>query len=178
MDAAMKGYSRARILKSILMGGLIAGILDGLDAVVFFGLTVGVTPARIFKHIASGLLGSRAFRGGWMMVVVGVGLHFLIATGAATVFFIASRKLGFLIRRPFVWGPLFGVAVFAFMYRVVVPLSLITQRTKPMSLLEFGDELLAHMAVGLSIALVANHFSTGQDVHDCSPMVDWKRKFS
>ncbi|MCU1262873.1 MAG: hypothetical protein JWO80_5758, partial [Bryobacterales bacterium] len=47
----------------ILWGGLIAGILDITDALVFFGLR-GAKPIRILQSIAAGLLGPKAFKGG------------------------------------------------------------------------------------------------------------------
>ena len=41
-------------LRAILLGGLIVGALDGLDAIIFFGLR-GVSTIRIFQAIAAGL---------------------------------------------------------------------------------------------------------------------------
>jgi hypothetical protein len=154
--AAFPMVARSAAFQSIAFGGLVAGTLDGLDAILFFEFTKGVPAYRIFQHIASGLLGRSAFQGGWKTVVLGVGLHFLIATGAAATYYLASQILPGLLRRPFVYGPLFGLAVFAFMYRVVVPLSAVTQSTRPMSALEFADEVLVHaFFVGLPIALIA-----------------------
>lgn len=48
----MSSLSPAR---AIAYGGLTVGVLDGLDAVVFFGLR-GVPPLRIFQAIAAGLI--------------------------------------------------------------------------------------------------------------------------
>src|SRR5215831_8081164 len=107
--------ARPRPLATILGGGLLAGLLDGCDAVVFYGLTAGVSPGLIFQHIASGLLGPKAFAGGWPTVALGIALHFLIATGAASVFYAASRLWPAVLRRPWLWGPIFGVGVFFFM---------------------------------------------------------------
>src|SRR5580698_8615783 len=84
-------------VKSILIAGLIAGFLDGMDAVVFIGLFRGIPVPRIFQFIASGALGVRSFQGGWATVLLGVGFHFLIATGAAAVFYILSLKLPMML---------------------------------------------------------------------------------
>lgn len=46
--------------RAIAYGGLTVGVLDGLDAIVFFGLRNGVGPLQIFKGIAGGLAGREA----------------------------------------------------------------------------------------------------------------------
>ena len=57
--------SARSVLRGILVGGLIAGVLDITDAFVFHGLR-GVAPVRILQAIASGLLGRDAFGAGWI----------------------------------------------------------------------------------------------------------------
>ena len=84
---------------------------------------LGIRPAQILRGIASGLLGPKSFHGGWQTAALGAVLHFLIAGSAAGLFYGASRKLRFLTRRPVVSGVLYGIAVYAFMYWVVMPLS-------------------------------------------------------
>src|SRR4029450_10370792 len=79
--------------RALLYGTLAVGILDGLDAIVFFGLRSGATPVRIFKGIAVGLLGRAALSGGWPTVVLGVLLHFLVAFGVVLVYLLASRRI-------------------------------------------------------------------------------------
>lgn len=156
-SVALSSIERPRALETILLGGLLAGVLDGLDAVVFFGWTVGVSPGRIFQHIASGLLGASSFHYGWYTILLGVLLHFTIALGAATVYYGASIIWPFLLRKPFLCGPVFGLGVYTFMYYVVVPLSLVAKRTRPMSNLELINEILVHaLFVGLPIALAAS----------------------
>ncbi|MGH9373027.1 MAG: hypothetical protein ACRD15_16010, partial [Vicinamibacterales bacterium] len=78
--------------RALLYGTLAVGILDGLDAVLFFGLR-GAQPIRIFQGIASGLLGPSAFSGGWATALVGVLLHFFIAFCIVLVFLLASRRI-------------------------------------------------------------------------------------
>ena len=53
-----------------------------------------------------------------------------ILFGALTVttYHFASRRLPSLANRPFVWGPLYGIAVYFVMNLVVIPLSAITSR--------------------------------------------------
>ena len=143
-------------VEAIALGGLVAGVLDGLDAVIFYGLYAGVSPVRLFQHIASGLIGAAAFRGGWATMTLGLVLHFLIATGAAAVFFEAARALPVLSQKPLVSGPVFGIAVFLFMRSVVVPLSAVAaRRSGGVRVPELVDLLFAHMfLVGLPIAVI------------------------
>ena len=49
---------RSSALRTILTAGLIAGILDGLDAVVFIAWIRGIPVERVFQFIASGALGA------------------------------------------------------------------------------------------------------------------------
>jgi hypothetical protein len=103
-------------------GGLFAGIFDVVQAFIGFGL-LGTTQERILQHIAGGILGERSYRMGWKSGVLGFFLHFTIAFTAATVYYVASRKMRVLVDQPVVCGLLFGETVFLFMYFVVLPLS-------------------------------------------------------
>ncbi len=110
--------------QAILLGGLGAGVLDFIGACVT-NASRGVTPLRIAQSIASGLLGAGAYQGGYKTAALGVGLHFVIALGAATVYCAASYKLRFLVEQPWLSGALYGIAVFWFMQLIVLPLSAI-----------------------------------------------------
>ncbi|HSL55065.1 MAG TPA: hypothetical protein VK868_11750, partial [Pyrinomonadaceae bacterium] len=78
--------------------------------------------------------------------------------GATVVFYLASRKLLFLIERPVHFGLLYGIAVYLFMNFVVLPLSLVPQRTMTVSGFIIG--LLTIMfCVGLPIALIVRRYS-------------------
>jgi uncharacterized membrane protein YagU involved in acid resistance len=147
---------RPKALETILIGGALAGIGDGLDAVVYYNLASGVAPARLFQHIASGLLGAESFSGGWPTTLLGVVLHFTIAIGAAAVFYGACQAIPALWKYPWVSGPAYGLVVYAVMHYIVVPMSAVAARKAPMSGMELVDQLLSHMfLVGLPIALMA-----------------------
>lgn len=145
-------------LRAILWGGFLSGALDITAAFVVYG-AMGVRPMPLLKGIASGLLGSSAFAGGWPTALLGLFFEFLIATGAAAVYVFVSRPLGFLIRRPFVSGPLYGIAVYWFMQLVVLPLSRYARHGFSLRLTLIG--IAIHMVcVGLPIALAASRFAT------------------
>jgi len=151
---------RPQAAPTILLGGLIAGILDGLDAVVFYRAAFSVPPTRLFQGIARGLLGSSALTGGWKTVVLGIALHFTVAIGAAAFFYIASLLTPALFRHAWICGPAFGVGLYLFMQHVVIPLSAIPKRTHPAPLMDVLDQLLSHMCfVGLPLALMARRFA-------------------
>jgi hypothetical protein len=155
---------RAFPFKAMLWGGLVAGILDGLDAIVYFGITSGAKPAGIFRYIAGAVIGLAAARGGgWDVVALGVALHFLIALGAAAAYCVASLWMSALVRQPFFWGSIFGVVVYVFMDFVVLPLSLLPQQGHWSSTAVFVNEIVIHvMGVGLPIAWLASHFQNAR----------------
>jgi hypothetical protein len=121
-------------------------------------LRAGVSPIRVLHAVASGLLGAAAFQGGGKTAVLGLALHFLIATVATAVFYFASRQLLFLIERPVMFGLLYGVAVYAFMNFVVLPLSNVAQRPGTVSG-RVINALIIMFCVGLPIALIVRRFS-------------------
>ncbi len=145
-------------LQPIFWGGLIAGTLDICAACLTAWLRRGISPAAVLRFVASGLLGPAALRGGTKTAAIGLALHFLIATGATIVFYLASRKLRFLVERPVHFGLLYGVLVYLFMNYVVLPLSLVPRGTMTVSGFIIG--LLTIMfCVGLPIALIVRRYS-------------------
>jgi hypothetical protein len=148
---ALPALSPAR---AVLFGALTVGVLDGLDAVLFFGAR-GVPATRIFQAIASGLLGPASFRGGTATALLGVALHFVIALGIVAVYHAASRRWTALARHPLAFGPLYGLAAYAVMNGIVLPLSAVAGGgPRPLPVLVNG--LLIHMiGVGLPAALFA-----------------------
>jgi hypothetical protein len=139
-------------LRAVLPAGILAGALDITAAFVVYGAK-GASPKRILQGISSGLLGPAAFRGGWKTVVLGGAFQFFIAVVSAAVFFAASRKLATLVRRPLLWGAVYGIAVYVVMYRIVVPLSRFHAR--PFSWSAAAIAVVIHVfCVGIPIAVV------------------------
>jgi len=153
VDNSSTGHAGA----AILAAGLACGVLDITAAFVNWGLK-GVAPTRVLQGIATGLLGRSSFEGGWSTAALGLACHFLVAFTATTVFYLASRRVPFLTNRPFVAGPLFGIAVYLVMYWIVIPLS--RQRPAPFSWTATITAILIHIVcVGTPIALAVRHYS-------------------
>lgn len=139
--------------RAILLGGITVGVLDALDAFVFFGLR-GVPPFRILQGIASGLLGQAAFKGGLATATLGTVVHFCIATTIVAIYVLASRRVPVLARHPLVYGPLYGLVAWAVMSYIVLPLSAVIIHPRPLPVIVNG--LLIHaFGVGLPSALFA-----------------------
>ncbi len=131
-----------------------AGVLDGLDAALVITALNGVSAVRVFQFIASGLIGTRSFRGGMATAALGVLLHFTIAIGAAATFYFASLRLQLLLRKPLLWGPLYGLAVFLFMHYLVVPSSA-TPKQGSTTAADYLNLIFSHVFfVGIPIALI------------------------
>jgi len=133
------------------------GVFDIVYAFLFFA-RFGARPMRILQSIASGLLGRASFDGGWKTAVLGLFLHFVISFGAATVYYLASRRLVFMVRNAVGAGLAYGIAVYVFMNYVVIPLS--AARKQPFNLEMFVINMIEHMVlVGLPIALATRKFA-------------------
>ena len=106
---------KLKVFATLLWIGLFAGSLDIIDNLIFNQLR-GITPEMVFRYIASGLIGVKAARaGGLASVVLGVAIHYTIALTWTAVFYVASRKLATLSRRPVISGLVYGGAIYLFM---------------------------------------------------------------
>ena len=144
-------------LPAIGITGLVAGTLDICSAFIH-AATRGASPTRVLQFVASGLLGRRSFEGGPTTAALGLGLHFVIAFGATTVFYLASRRLPILHSRPIISGLVFGIGVWLFMNLIVVPLSAAIPRHSPSSdLIQLGIHMFV---IGLTISLLVRRFSS------------------
>ena len=144
-------------LQAILAATLACGILDATAASLQAGLTLKVTPQRVFQGVASGLLGPRALEGGAGTAVLGLALHFLIALIISTIYVLAAQRLPFLLDHPLLAGGFYGIVVYLVMFYVVLPLS--RRAKRPFNLKFALTQLVIHIVIiGWSIALCARHF--------------------
>ena len=146
---------------ALFAGTLIVGTLDILDAFIFFGLR-GAKPIGILQSIASGVLGRPAYQGGTRTALLGLLLHFFIAFGVVATYLVATRLIPALNRRPVIYGMLYGLAVYAVMNFVVVPLSYAALGSGPTPIVVRVNGMLIHMfGVGLPAAVAAARAGRG-----------------
>jgi hypothetical protein len=107
----------------VLLGGLVAGTFDITYACTFWYLKRGLLPTRVLQSVASGVLGDASFTGGGRTAVLGLVLHYCIATSMAVTYFLFARRWSDLWQKPWVYGPLYGVLLYGIMNYIVVPLS-------------------------------------------------------
>ena len=143
--------------KAISIAGLTCGALDISAAIVVYG-SMGSKPLRLLQGIAGGILGPRTYSGGTSTALLGLALHFVIAFGAATVFFLASRVVPLLLDHAVVSGVLYGIAVYFFMNRVVVQLSAATKFPFSIKMMLIG--VIIHIfCVGIPISLSIRRYA-------------------
>jgi uncharacterized membrane protein YagU involved in acid resistance len=148
---------RSRAASAIFWGGLVSGVLDLLYATT--SVVLQGNPAIVLPQaIATGLLGVKSFQGGLPTAILGVALEFLITFVATAVYYLASRKLTFLIRRAVLWGVLYGIAIYFFMNFIVVPLSAAPKFDHTWA--SRASDFLVHMfLIGLPMALAVRRYS-------------------
>jgi hypothetical protein len=151
---------RAKAFDTIVYGGLAIGFLDFLDASIFFPNYYGITFQQVWWGPASGILGRDAARaGGWNTALFGILMHFCVAFSIATVFWLCSRAIPFILKKPVISGLAFGVLAHFVMQCVVVPLS--ARASSPTAVFSeplgsMLNSIIGHaLLVGLPVALIA-----------------------
>jgi uncharacterized membrane protein len=96
--------------------------MDIISAIII-ALWRGSTATRLLQFVASGLLGPQAFQGGTATAALGLALHFFIAFTLVIIFYAARRSVGFVRQHAVASGIIYGLAVYAVMNLVVLPLS-------------------------------------------------------
>jgi hypothetical protein len=137
---------------AILVGGAIAGALD-IAYAIGWAIYRGSNAMHLLQIVASGWLGEAAFEGGWRTAALGLASHFGMAFAYAAFFYFVAKRWDWLVRHAVVAGLLYGLAVFALMNLVVLPLSAFPYPVK-FTGLGPATNLLSHLFFfGLPIAL-------------------------
>ena len=149
-----------RALRTIVTAGLLFGVLDISSAFVIWWQR-GVAIRRGLQGIAAGLLGTKSYEGGLATAGLGLAIHFLVAFVVVSIFYLASRKIRFLTKRPFVSGVFWGIGVYMVMYWIVLPTAFPTFRHR---LSNEVLELAIHIClIGLPTAFIVRRYSEVAD---------------
>ena len=108
-----------------LFGGLFAGTIHAVFWIVVEAVWLrDMSIAEVFQTISSALLGPKAFTLGWISVVLGIALHFLIAAAFGFIYVSFAKRLRFMTVVPYsgMCGVLYGLMVWFFMANVIIPL--------------------------------------------------------
>jgi hypothetical protein len=147
-----------RYLIAILLAGVISGSLDLTFAFTFHGLRSGTGPIRILQSIASGWLGTDAFKDGIAAAVLGFFSHYGILIVASALYLIAMLRLRWMTAHAYVYGIAYGVAIYLVMNFVVLPLSN-APHFKPTVLGTACDFSMHVLVIGPAIALSLKRFA-------------------
>lgn len=149
--------AKGPLISQIAITGLIAGTLDIVAACTQAYIKRGTTPDKVFEYIASAFLGKDAFGGGLGVQIMGLIMHYMIATGWTTLFFLLYPRLGFMRGNKYVIGVLYGVFVQIMMTRVLVPMTQVNQGP-----FNWGGAIQAALilvvCIGIPISLRANKY--------------------
>ena len=108
----------------IILSILVVGTLDLTAAYIDFYIASGKNPFTIVpKYISSAVLGMKAFSGDTGTIILGMGLHYIIAAIFTIFFFLIYPRLGELKSRRFLLGILYGIFMWSIMRFIVVPAS-------------------------------------------------------
>jgi hypothetical protein len=146
-------------LRGILTGAVIAGVLDATFAVIIDVVILrAFSLLGVLQWIASGALGSAAFNGGLATAALGVAIHFALAAFFATIYWIASLRIGALRTHAVPFGILYGALIWLVMDLIVLPNSGVPKAA--FNPLVFAAFLLDHaFFVGVPIALAIERYT-------------------
>lgn len=149
-----------RPARALLLGTVTVALVEATETSIFWWLRAGITPWRIFRYIASGLVGPQAFEGGPAMMWLGVAIHFFNAFVIVGAYLLASRPFPTLVRHPVACGLAYGAAVHLVMQFVVIPLSA-ASHSKTVDPWQLLHSLVSQaVTVGLPAALFARAASS------------------
>ncbi|MBF6025804.1 hypothetical protein [Lysobacter niastensis] len=122
-DASSLPRSRLPLWAWLLFGGVLVGTLDLAFAAGFWWLRSGVAPIRIPQSIASWVLGREAaLSGGIATAMLGMALYYYLTTAMVTGYHRLAQRHPLLLQRPLTMGALYGIALYALLFKVAVPL--------------------------------------------------------
>jgi hypothetical protein len=141
------------------LAGVVTGLVDQVASLASL-VPYGATVTGILHYIASGAIGTLAFKGGLMTALLGLIVQCSLTTAMAGVFVAISRRYPVLCRRPWPSGIAYGVVAFVVMNYLAVPLSA-APNWKPPAGWTLVQSLMGHcFYVGVPIAFIGRALLT------------------
>jgi hypothetical protein len=139
-----------------MTAAFVAGTLDILTAVLFYvAIQEKTTTMKLLQSIASGILGKEAYAGGTKTALIGLGLHYLIATVFTSVYFFAASRIDQFKTNWLISGIGYGLFVWLVMNLIVLPVTF--GKIQPMSISSITPALLiVIVSVGIPISYLAS----------------------
>lgn len=142
-----------RCVRSAAIVTFVLATADLIFASTYWHALYAVPPSRLIQNIAAGLLGKPAFAGGENTVLLGLALQYFMMSLMVSTYYVASRRISALNRRPLFWGLLYGALLYLTMDHVVLPLSAAPKGPLVMSWIL--SSVVAHLLIGVTIAFGA-----------------------
>jgi len=138
---------------------LVCGTLDISDAMVYYALRFHVAPERLLQNIASHLIGRSAFSGGLRDAVLGLALHYLIATFWIATFVMAAQHVTILFERPILCGALYGMFIYCVMNFLILPFTRNASAFSPDIFSLVNGVMALVVFMGILVALLNRRFA-------------------
>lgn len=156
------GENRIHALRSfriILLSALLAGSLDICAAFINSHFRAGVNPIIVLQFIASGILGSSSFDGGYFTAFLGLLFHYFITFTWAFLFFTFYPKINLFkkiipnLKNKILIGLSYGIFIWMVMNLIVLPLSNVPPITFRIPQVLIGISFIM-LLVGLPVSLM------------------------
>lgn len=153
------------LLKIIGWVGLLAGSLDILAAFIYFYIKRGISPIKILRGIASGAFGKEAFSGGWLMPLLGLIFHFIIAYSFTFLFFWVYPSIKLLSKNVILTAIGYSIFIYVVMNMGVLPLTRIS--LGPFQFKQaLIDTAILTVVIGLPLSFFARQYYQGRNAAD------------
>jgi uncharacterized membrane protein YagU involved in acid resistance len=141
--------------KTILKAALLVGTLDICAALAQFYLKTGKAPFKpVLMFVASGLLGKQAFTSGDAMLLVGLLIHYCVATAFTVFFFLTIAKTNVVKRQTVLTGIVYGAFVWMVMNLLVLPITNANRLSKEFWNVTVGMLILI-VCIGIPLSFIA-----------------------
>lgn len=159
MAGARKSISFSAF-ETIILGTLIAGVIDIAASIGSYMLQGGKGPVIVFRYIASGLFGRAAFSGDIIYVFAGVLIHFGISFICTTTLFLIFPFIKKWLRFNLIIAFLAGAAIWAVMNFGIIPRSKVPP-TNPGTIFLVYSLLIVIFCFGIpATLLVARYYKS------------------